>query len=156
MSRFCATKLSPTLVFIGFLGNEEKIPKTASYYNLWGFVFVCAAGISGAISPCSLSWIGPSTSPNQSYRRGAQLWYFGIWVRLSLWICIGTSCCSGLREHLSGWVDLVGKPPSPRSFTCWCFGPWVIGVLFTSCLDLWRTSWSSHKALYELYPKVLL
>jgi hypothetical protein len=36
------------------------------------------------------------------------------------------SCCPGLREYLSGGVDLVGKHPSPRSFTCWCFGPWVV------------------------------
>jgi hypothetical protein len=51
---------------------------------------------------------------------------FAIRGRLSLWICTERSWCSGLREYLSGWVDLVSKPPSPRSFTCWYFGPWVI------------------------------
>jgi hypothetical protein len=30
-------KLSPTLVFIGFLRNEDKIPKTASEDNLFDF-----------------------------------------------------------------------------------------------------------------------
>jgi hypothetical protein len=51
---------------------------------------------------------------------------FAIRGRLSLWICTERSYCSGLREYLSGWVDLVGKPPSPWSFTCWCFSPWSI------------------------------
>jgi hypothetical protein len=31
-----------------------------------------------------------------------------------------------LREYLSGWADLVGKHPSPRSFMCWFFSPWII------------------------------
>jgi hypothetical protein len=35
---------------------------------------VCAAGILGAISPSSLTRIGPSICPNQSYHRGPQLW----------------------------------------------------------------------------------
>jgi hypothetical protein len=81
---------------------------------------------------------------------------FAIRGHLGHRICTQKSCCLGLREYLSGWVDLVGKPPSPRSFTCWCFGPWVVWSLFTLCLDLWRASWSSHKVLDELYPKVLL
>jgi hypothetical protein len=37
VSRLCATKLSPTLVFIGFLRNEDTIPKTASDDNLSDF-----------------------------------------------------------------------------------------------------------------------
>jgi hypothetical protein len=41
-------------------------------------------------------------------------------------ICTERSCCSGLWVYLSGWVDLVRKPPSPWNFTCWCFGPWPI------------------------------
>jgi hypothetical protein len=45
---------------------------------------------------------------------------------LSLRICTERSYCPGLWEYLSGWVDLVGKHPSPRSFACWCFGPWVV------------------------------
>ena len=75
VSRLCATKLSPTLVFIAFLGNEDKIPKTASEENLSDFGLVCAAGISGAISPSSLTRIGPSICPNRSSHRGPQLWY---------------------------------------------------------------------------------
>jgi hypothetical protein len=51
---------------------------------------------------------------------------FAIKDCLSLWICTERSCCPGLREYLSGWVDLIGKHPSPRSFVCWCFGPWVV------------------------------
>jgi hypothetical protein len=51
---------------------------------------------------------------------------FAIRGRLNLRICTERSCCPGLREFLSGWVDLVGKHPSYQSFTCWCFGPWII------------------------------
>jgi hypothetical protein len=79
LSRLCATKLSPTLVFIGFLGNQDKIPKTASEYNLSDFRLVCATGILGAISPSSFTRIGSSTFPNRRYRRGAQLWYSNFW-----------------------------------------------------------------------------
>jgi hypothetical protein len=65
LSILCAKKLSPNLVFIGLLGNEDKIPKTVSEDNLSDFRLVCAAGISGAISPSSLTLIGPSTCPNR-------------------------------------------------------------------------------------------
>jgi hypothetical protein len=51
---------------------------------------------------------------------------FAIRGHLSLWICTERSCCPRLREYLSCWVDLVGKHPSYRSFTCWCFNPWII------------------------------
>jgi hypothetical protein len=34
VSRLYSMKLSPTLVFIAFLGNEYTIPKTASEDNL--------------------------------------------------------------------------------------------------------------------------
>jgi hypothetical protein len=74
VSRLCATKLYSTLVFIAFLGNEDKIPKTASEDNLSDFGLVYAAGILGAISPRSLTRIGPSISPNWSYHWGPQLW----------------------------------------------------------------------------------
>jgi hypothetical protein len=47
-------KLSPTLVFIGFLENEDNIPKTASKYILSDFELVCIAGIEGVISPSSM------------------------------------------------------------------------------------------------------
>jgi hypothetical protein len=51
---------------------------------------------------------------------------FAIRGRLDLRICTERSCCLGLRDYILGWVDLIGKPPSPRSFTCWCLGPWII------------------------------
>jgi hypothetical protein len=54
---------------------------------------------------------------------------FSIKARLSLWICTKRSCCLGLREYLSGWVDLVGKHPSSRSFAYWRFGHWVVWSL---------------------------
>jgi len=75
VSILCAMKLYPTLVFITFLRNEDKIPKTVSEENLSDFGLVCAVGISGAISPSSLTRIGPSICPNQSSHRGPQLWY---------------------------------------------------------------------------------
>jgi hypothetical protein len=77
----------------------------------------------------------------ESHNFGSQT--FAIKGHLILWICTETSYCLGLREYLSGWVDLVVKHPSPRSFACWCFGHWVVWSLFTSFLDLWRASWSS-------------
>jgi hypothetical protein len=58
VSRLCAMKLSSTLVFIYFLGNEDKISKSALEDNLFWFRIDCAAGISGVISPSSLIWIG--------------------------------------------------------------------------------------------------
>jgi hypothetical protein len=54
---------------------------------------------------------------------------FAINGRLSLRIYIERSRCPGLWEYLSAWVDLVGKHPSPWSFACWCFGPWVVWSL---------------------------
>jgi hypothetical protein len=38
---------------------------------------------------------------------------FAIRGHLGPRICTERSCCLGLREYLSGWVDLIGKPPSP-------------------------------------------
>jgi hypothetical protein len=75
---------------------------------------------------------------------------FAIKGRLNLRICTERSCCPGLREYLSGWVDLVGKHPSPRSFACWWFGPWVVWSLvhFVSWLMTgfmifsWSASWT--------------
>jgi hypothetical protein len=40
-------KLSPTLVFIGFLRNEDKIPKTASEDNLSDFGLTAQQGFRG-------------------------------------------------------------------------------------------------------------
>jgi hypothetical protein len=66
VSKLCGTKISSTLVFIGFLGNEDKIPKMASQDNLSDFRLVCAVGISGTKSSSSLDRIGLSICPNQS------------------------------------------------------------------------------------------
>jgi hypothetical protein len=74
MSRLCATKLSSTLVLVYFFGNEDKISKSALKDILFWFRTDCTAGISGALSPSSLIRFGPSTCPNQRYRRGPQLW----------------------------------------------------------------------------------
>jgi hypothetical protein len=42
------TKFPPTLVFIAFLGNEDKIFKSALKDNVSDFGLVCAVGISGS------------------------------------------------------------------------------------------------------------
>jgi hypothetical protein len=75
VSRLCGTKLSSTLVFIAFLGNENKIPKTASEDNLSDFRLVYTVGISGGIYPSSLIRIGISICSNRSPQQGPQLWY---------------------------------------------------------------------------------
>jgi uncharacterized protein involved in response to NO len=74
VSRLCATKLYSTLVFISFLENEDKLSKSALEDKLLWFQTDCVAGISGAVSPSSLIWIGPSTCPNRRYHQGRQLW----------------------------------------------------------------------------------
>jgi hypothetical protein len=76
---------------------------------------------------------------------------FAIRGRLSLRICTKRSCCSGLWEYLSGWVDLL-LVPGVLHVEASFLGSF--GVVFTSCLDLWQASWSSHKVLDELIPKV--
>jgi hypothetical protein len=113
--RLYGTKFPPTLVFTSFLGNEDKISKSGLEDNLFWFRTNCATGISGVISPSSLTRIGPSTYPNQRYRRAHNFssQTFSIRGHLGPWICTERSCCLGQREYLSGWVDLVGKPPSP-------------------------------------------
>jgi hypothetical protein len=88
----------------------------------------------------------------EAHNLGSQT--FSIKYRLSLRICTERSCCPELREYLSGWVDLVGKHPSPRSFACWCFGPWVVWSLVHFVSWLVMASWSSLEFLHELIPKV--
>jgi hypothetical protein len=80
---------------------------------------------------------------------------FAIKCRLSLRICTERSWCPGLREYLSGWVDLVGKHPSPGVLRvdAWVLG--LFGVMFTSCLDLWWASWFSWSAWWT-YPESLI
>jgi hypothetical protein len=81
---------------------------------------------------------------------------FAIKGRLSLRICTEISSCPGLREYLSGWVDLLGKHPIPRSFACWCFGTWVVWSLvpFMSWLvtGFMIFSWS----VWWTYPENLI
>jgi hypothetical protein len=79
---------------------------------------------------------------------------FAIRGRLSLLICTERSCFPGLREYLLGWVDLVGKYPSPGVLRVDASVLRLFGVLFTSCLDLWRASWSSLEVHDELISKV--
>jgi hypothetical protein len=126
-----AMKLSPTLAFIGFLRNEDKIPKTASEDNLSDFELTAHQGFRGSYLLASLSALGlPHVQIKgivKAHNFGSQT--FAIRGRLSLRICTERSCCPGLREYLSGWVDLVGKHPSPWSFACWFFGPWVVWSL---------------------------
>jgi hypothetical protein len=75
VSRLCVTKLSSTLELISFLGNEDKISKSALEDNLFWFQTDYAARILGVIYPSSLIRIGPSTTcPNRRYCRGPQLW----------------------------------------------------------------------------------
>ena len=139
VSKLCGTKLSTTLVFIAFLGNEDKIPKMAMEDNLSDFGLVCAAGISGAISPSSFIQIRLSICSNRSSRQGPKLWYsnFSIIGHLSARICITRSCCFGLREYqveLISWIfpNLKGlgplahfDPSSPSWLfsTFWLFAP---------------------------------
>jgi hypothetical protein len=81
---------------------------------------------------------------------------FAIEGRLSLRIYTKRSCYFGLREYLSGWVDLVGKHPSPQSFACWCFGSSVVWSLvhFVSWLvtGFMIFSWGA----WWIYPESLL
>jgi hypothetical protein len=81
---------------------------------------------------------------------------FAIRGCLSLRIYTERSYCTGMREYLSGWVDLVGKHPSPRSFACWCFGPWVVWshVHFVSWLETGLMIFSSSS--WWTYPESLL
>ena len=65
-SKLCGTKLSETFLFMTFLENEVKIPKTTLQDNLSEFGLFCAACISGAISPSSIFQIMRSIGPNRS------------------------------------------------------------------------------------------
>jgi hypothetical protein len=158
VSKLCAMKLSSTLVLISFLKKEDKISKSALEDNLFWFRTDCRAGISGLYLLAPLSELGlPHVQIEgivEAHNFGSQT--FAIKNRLSLRICTERSCCPKLREYLSGWVDLVGKHPSPRSFACWCFGPWVFWSLvhFVSWLvtGFMIFSWSA----WWTYPDSLL
>jgi hypothetical protein len=155
VSRLCATNLSSTLLFSSFLGNEDKISKSALEDNLFWFRTDYTAGISGAIYLLApLSGLGlPHIQIEgivEAQNFGSQT--FAIKGRLSPWICTERSCCPELREYLSGWVDLVGKHPSPWSFACWCFDPWVVWSLvhFVSWFvtSFMIFSWCGHPKSY--------
>jgi hypothetical protein len=120
------TKFPPTLVFIFSLEMKIRSPN-------WPCKIICLISDLSA----QLAFRGPYLLlahwtelglPHvqiegivEAHNFGSQT--FAIRGRLSFWICTERSCCPGLREYLSGWVDLVGKHPSPQSFACWCFGP---------------------------------
>jgi hypothetical protein len=158
VSILCATRLSTTLVFIGFLGNEYKIPKQTRK------IICLISDLSTQLAfrrPYLLApWpkLGfphvPIEGIVESHNFGSQT--LAIRGRLSLRVCTKISCYPRLREYLSGWVELIGKHPSLRSFTCWCFGPWVVWSLvhFVSWLVTGFTifSWSACWT----YPESLL
>jgi hypothetical protein len=134
VSKLCATKLSSTLVFIAFLGNEDKIPKQSRK------IICLISDLSAQLAFRGSYLLAPWPELGLPYvqieaiveAHNFDSQTFAVRGRLSLRIYIERACCSGLWEYLSGWVDVVGKPSSPRSFTCWCFGPWVIW----SCVHL--------------------
>jgi hypothetical protein len=115
VSKLCATKFSSIFVFISFLGNEDNISKLALEDNLFWFRIDCAAGIWGPYLLALLSELGlPHVQIEgivEAHNFCSQT--FANKGRLSLRICTERSCCPGMREYLSGWVDLVGKHPSP-------------------------------------------
>jgi hypothetical protein len=104
VSRLCATKLSPTLVFIGFLGNEDKSPKQPRK------IICLISDMSAQLAFRGLYLLAPWPKlglPHvqiegivESHNFGSQT--FSIRGRLSLRICTKRSCCPGLREYLSG------------------------------------------------------
>jgi hypothetical protein len=158
VSRLCATKLPPTLVFIDFFRNKDKIPKTALEDNLSDFGLTAQQGFREPYLLPPLSELGlPHVQIEgifEAHNFGSQT--FAIRGRLCLRICTERLCCPGLREYLSGWVDRVGKHPSPWSFACWYFGPWVVWSLvhFVSWLvtGFMIFSWSA----WWTYPESLL
>jgi hypothetical protein len=50
VSRLCATKLSPTLVFIGFLRKKDKIPKQPQKIIRLISDWLCSRDFGGHIS----------------------------------------------------------------------------------------------------------
>jgi hypothetical protein len=124
VSRLCAMKLSPTLVTIAFLGNEKQSWKIICLISDLSTQQVFRGPYLIAPWPeLGLPYL-QNKAIVETHNFGIQT--FAIRGRLRLWICTERSCYPGLREYLSGRVVLVGNPPSPRSFTCWCFGPRVI------------------------------
>jgi hypothetical protein len=121
------------------------------------FVLTAQQGFRGLYLLAPLSELGPPhikiEGIVEAHNFGSQT--FAIKDRLSLRICTERSCCPELREYLSGWVDLVGKHPTLRSFACWCFGPWVVWSLvhFVSWLVTgfmifpWSASWTYPESL---------
>jgi hypothetical protein len=120
-------------LWYSFISLETKIrsPNRPSKIICSDFGLTAQQGFRGPYLVAPLSELGLSHVQIEgivkAHNFGSQT--FDIKGRLSLRICTERSCCPGLREYLSGWVDLVGKHPSPRSFACWCFGPWVVWSL---------------------------
>jgi hypothetical protein len=71
-------------------------------------------------------------------------------------------CMGALDDSFSAiWIELLVSQDSAfsvqilRVFRLHELILWLLGVMFTSLLDLCRASWSSHEVLDELYPEVL-
>jgi hypothetical protein len=88
----------------------------------------------------------------EAHKFGSQT--FAIRGRLTLWIWTKRSCCSGLRDISQGELISLVNLLVPRVLHVDAFVLGSFGVVFTSCLNLWWASWSSHKVLDELIPKV--
>jgi hypothetical protein len=105
-----------------------KFPLTLVFRICSDFGLTAQQGFRGSYLLAPLSELGlPHFQIEgivEAHNFGSQT--FAIKGRLNLRICTEISCCPWLREYLSGWVDLVGKYPSLRSSTCWCFGTWFI------------------------------
>jgi hypothetical protein len=120
VSRLCATKLSSTLVLISFL--ETKIRFTKQPRKIMCLI----SDLSTLLAFWGSYLLAPWPELGLPYiqieaivkAHNFSTQTFAIKGRLTLRICTKRSCYSGLREYLSGWVDLVGKPSSPQSFTC--------------------------------------
>jgi hypothetical protein len=127
------TKFPPILVFIAFLGNEDKISKSVWKIICSDFRLTAQQGFWGSYILASWPELGlPHIQIEgivEPHNFGSQT--FAIRGRLSLQICTERSYCPGLREYLSGWVDLVGKHPSPGVLRVDALVLGLFGVLFT-------------------------
>jgi hypothetical protein len=119
VSRLCATKLSPTLVFIGYTENEDKIPK--EHQKIIFLILDLSVQLAFQGPYLLAPWLELGLPYVQieaiveAHNFDSQI--FAIRGHLSLRICTERSCFFGLREYLSGWVDLFGKPWSSQNFT---------------------------------------
>jgi hypothetical protein len=129
----------------------------ASQGNLSDFGLVCAADISCVISPSSLGRSGLSICPNRNSQHGP---HYAIRDRLSPWICIGRLCCSGLREYLSGWIDLMSKSPNLKATlghleSCSLRVLTYVGLHYLLISARWTLPESAHLSAYSCVNIIL-